>query len=63
MYLRLENEPGRELEFYLAQKLGMTVSRLRSEMSNAEFVAWDIYFQREVQIMEQRAGKGGGGGV
>lgn len=60
-YLRLENEPGAEFEFYLAQKLGMTLGRLRREMSNDEFVAWDIYFQREVQIMEQQAGKGGGG--
>jgi hypothetical protein len=38
-----------EFEFYLAQKLGMTVARLRAEMSNLEYVHWVIYYGRAAQ--------------
>ena len=55
IYLRFENEPGAEFEFFLAQKLGKTVAQLQREMSQAEFVAWDIYYQRIVQQSELEA--------
>lgn len=52
IYLTFENEPGAEFEFFLATQLGKTVAQLQREMSQAEFVAWDIYFQRIVQQRE-----------
>lgn len=41
-----------EFEFYLAEKLGMTVSRLRQEMSSFEFMQWGVYFGRKAQRQE-----------
>ena len=45
-------DPTIEFEFYLAQKLGMTVARLRAEMSNAEFVQWASYYRIKAQREE-----------
>jgi hypothetical protein len=33
----------------LATKLGMTVGRLRTEMSNDEFIRWQAYYARKAQ--------------
>lgn len=41
---------------FLAQKLRMTVARLRVELSNAEYVRWAMYFARQAQDMELRGG-------
>lgn len=41
-----------EFEFFLAQKLGMTVARLRREMENHEFVHWGMYYSRKAQQAE-----------
>jgi hypothetical protein len=38
-----------EFEHFLAQKLGMTVGRLREEMSAEEFMRWAMYYQRKAQ--------------
>ena len=46
-YQRFETEPGAEFEFYLAQKLGMTVGRLRSEISQAEFADWSDRLRKD----------------
>lgn len=40
------------MEFYVAEQLGLTVARLRAEMSNDEFVRWAIYFARKGQRRE-----------
>lgn len=37
------------MEFFVAEHLGMTVGRLRVEMSNDEFVRWAVYFGRKSQ--------------
>lgn len=37
------------MEFYVAEKLGLTVARLRAEMSNDEFLRWSIFFARKSQ--------------
>lgn len=37
---------------FLAEKLGMTVARLRAEMPNAEFVRWQMYYGRLAQRRE-----------
>jgi hypothetical protein len=38
-----------EFEHFLAQKLAMTVARLRDEMSAEEYMRWSIYYQRKAQ--------------
>lgn len=43
---------------FLAERLGMTVARLRDELSHAEYVRWSVYFGRKGQRAElARAGK------
>lgn len=34
---------------FLATKLGMTVARLRAEISQLEYVRWGIYYGRKTQ--------------
>ena len=41
-----------ELDYLLAEKLGMTVGRLRAEMSNQEFIEWSVYLARKTQQAE-----------
>lgn len=52
LYLAFEHQPGLEFEFYLAQKLSMTVGRMRKEMSQVEFQHWGIYYARKAQRAE-----------
>lgn len=58
----MEANPDLEFEFYLAQKLGMTVARLRAELGHDEWVGWSIYYARLAQNQELAA-KGGGAHV
>ncbi|QJY51249.1 hypothetical protein [Pseudonocardia broussonetiae] len=41
-----------EFEFYLADRLGMTVARLRREMTAQEFMEWGVYYGRKAQKQE-----------
>lgn len=41
-----------EFEFHLAEKLGMTVDRMRRTMSAHEFMQWGLYFGRKAQRQE-----------
>lgn len=41
-----------EFEFYLAEKLGLTVAQLRRDMSTHEFMQWGVYFGRKAQRQE-----------
>jgi hypothetical protein len=52
-------ETNRDLEFdfFLAEQLGMTVARMRAELSNDEYVYWSVYFGRKAQ-RQQLAHKG-----
>lgn len=54
-YLKFETSPDTEFEFYLAEKLGMTVARLRAEMTNQEFLEWAIFYSRKAQREELEA--------
>jgi predicted xylose isomerase-like sugar epimerase len=56
-YLAMEASPELEFEFFLAQKLGMTVVRLRAEMPADEFVGWVTYYARKAQREELEAAK------
>lgn len=49
-----------EFEHYLAQKLSMTVGRLRDEMSNDEYVLWGVYYGRLAQREQLERLKAGG---
>jgi allophanate hydrolase subunit 2 len=55
----METDPSLEFEFYLADRLSMTVGQLRAQMSNQEFVQWSIYHARKAQRMELQSMKGG----
>lgn len=44
-----ETEPDLEFEFYLADRLSTTVGQLREEMSNEEFVGWQVFHGRKAQ--------------
>ena len=45
---------------FLAEKLGMTVARLRAEAPQAEYVRWGVYFGRQAQRAEMaKSGSGG----
>jgi hypothetical protein len=48
-------------EFFLATKLGMTVSRLRSELTDAEFVHFAAFYEikgkREKEAMDKAKSK------
>lgn len=41
-----------EFEFYLAERLRMTVAELRRRMSQHEFLQWSVYLGRKAQRQE-----------
>lgn len=45
-------DPELEFEFFLAEKLHMTVSEMRTKMDEEEFHYWNIYFARKQQQQE-----------
>lgn len=58
---RLESdESDLGFEYFLAEKLGMTVARMRREMSSAEFAHWAVWYgikaQRRQMEIEQARG-------
>lgn len=55
--MEMETDPTTEFEFYLAQKLGMTVGRLREDMSAEEFMRWTVYYGRKAQREEMALAK------
>lgn len=59
-YLELETNPDIEFDYYLAEQLGMTVERLRREMSNSEYLQWNVYYARKAQRTEMARLRGGG---
>lgn len=44
-----------EFEFFLAEQLHMTVTRLRREMPAQEYMQWGVYFGRKAQKQELAA--------
>lgn len=51
-------DPDLEFEFFLAEKLQMTVARMRGEMSTDEYVRWVIYYGRKAQRQQLAAQRG-----
>lgn len=58
-YLALENDPDLEFEHFLAQKLGMTVARMRAEMDGGEYIRWTRFYARKQQRQELAHKMGG----
>lgn len=52
MYHAMEEDGDVEWEFFLAQKLGMTVNEMCQRMSNQEFEQWKVYYGRVAQKRE-----------
>lgn len=48
----METNPELEFEFYLADRLRMTVDELRAKMTNDEFIKWSVYHGRRAQKQE-----------
>jgi hypothetical protein len=44
-----------EWEFYIADRLGMTVADLRRRMGHDELVLWQVYHGRRAQKAQQAA--------
>lgn len=51
----METNPDLEFEFFLAEKLRMTVAQLRREMTCREFMQWQVYYGRKAQKQELAA--------
>lgn len=51
VYLLMETT-DLEFEYFLAQKLGTTVARLREEMPAEEYIGWSVYYGRKAQREE-----------
>jgi hypothetical protein len=56
MYKNFETNPDEEFDFFLAEKLHMTVARLRRSMSADEWARWWIYYSRKAQREELARG-------
>lgn len=51
MWLRLETDPSFNFDFFLAEKLRMSLGQVR-QMAYADWLAWSVYFGREAQRRE-----------
>jgi len=57
----MEADPTLEFDFYLADRLSMTVDRMRREMSAEEYLGWSVFHARKAQRaeLERKRAKGG----
>ncbi len=56
-----EQSPDEEFDFYLAEKLSMTVEQMQRSVSSEEWMRWSVYYGRLAQRRElarKRAGYG-----
>lgn len=56
----MEANPALEFDYFLAQKLGMTVVQMRAGLSNQEYVEWGVYYARKAQREELEVAKAKG---
>jgi hypothetical protein len=52
---RLKRDNYLFLQFFIAEKLGMTVAQLRSSMSTEELYAWSAYCQLKSEEEQKQA--------
>lgn len=48
----MDRDPSLEFDFYLAERLHMTVAELRERLSSAEWTQWYVYYGRKAQRIE-----------
>jgi hypothetical protein len=58
MWIRLETEPEFHFDFFLAERLRMTVADLRARISAEEWITWSVYYGRQAQDRELAAARG-----
>lgn len=51
-YLLFESRPDIEFDYYLSDRLRMTVSEMRRSMSGEEYQGWITYHKRKAQQEE-----------
>lgn len=51
--VRLKNDNYLLLQFFIAEKLGMTLAQLRSSMSTEELYAWSAYCEVKAEQEEK----------
>lgn len=56
----MEADPSTEFDHLLAEKLGMTVERMRREISSAEYLDWCVYYARKAQREQLERLRAGG---
>lgn len=54
-YLRFEDRPDLEFDFFLAAKLGMSVAQMRETVAGDEWVGWAMFYGRKGQRDELAA--------
>lgn len=57
-YLRFEDDPDAEFQFFLAEKLHCTVAEI-GQMSNLEYMRWGIWYSRKAQMVQAKEVPGG----
>ena len=45
----MKEEDWLYFEFFLASELGMTVNRLRNELTDTEFIYWSSYYELKTE--------------
>lgn len=53
-----ETDGALDFEFYLADRLKLTVAQLRQQMSADEFMRWGVWHGRRAQVQQLAARKG-----
>jgi hypothetical protein len=56
----MEASPDLEFDHFLAEKLGLSVERMRREISSAEYVDWSVYYARRAQREQLERLRAGG---
>jgi hypothetical protein len=55
VYQQWDQSNEGEFEHFLAEKLSMTVHRMRQEMPASEYLRWSVYYARKAQRQELEA--------
>lgn len=56
----METSPDVEFDHFLAEKLSMTVAEMRRRMPAAEWLSWNVFYNRKAQRRELEMAKAGG---
>jgi hypothetical protein len=58
--MRFETDPEFHFDYFLAEKLGCTVTEMRRRVSAEEWLGWSVYYGRRAQQREMARLKAGG---